>query len=142
MNGTVQAQYMELNRMWLDDKAPRNSENQAISYAIKYIKKACPTVTWIHSFAVERCRGLGVVCQASNFVYCGYHYTNFYELDGETYHDMMRTRKDCKRAIYLQSNIARAHKHCLRQFRYIFFIKNDWQKRPKFKIQPYPKRNH
>ena len=29
---------LELNRMWLDDKAKRNSESMAISYSIKYIK--------------------------------------------------------------------------------------------------------
>ena len=28
-------EYLELNRMWIDDKAPRNTESQAISYAIK-----------------------------------------------------------------------------------------------------------
>ena len=32
-------EYLELNRMWLDDKALRNSESRAISYAIKYIKR-------------------------------------------------------------------------------------------------------
>ncbi|MDL2266752.1 hypothetical protein LJC46_02035, partial [Desulfovibrio sp. OttesenSCG-928-G15] len=64
---TVQGQYLELNRMWLSDDAPRNSESKAISYAIKYIRRACPTVAWIQSFADERCGGLGVVYQAANF---------------------------------------------------------------------------
>ena len=54
--------------MWLSDDAPRNSESRAISYAVKYIRKACPSVVWIQSFADERCGGLGVVYQAANFL--------------------------------------------------------------------------
>lgn len=59
VEGTVQGQYMELNRMWLSDDAPRNSESRAISYALKYIRRACPSVAWVQSFADERCQGLG-----------------------------------------------------------------------------------
>ena len=91
VTGTVQGEYLELNRMWLDDAAPRNSESQAISYAIKFIKRACPAVAWIQSFADERCGRLGVVYQAANFLYLGAHKTAFYELDGETYHKMLLT---------------------------------------------------
>ena len=41
---TTQGQYLELNRMWLSDDAPRNSESRAISYSLKYIRRACPSV--------------------------------------------------------------------------------------------------
>ncbi|OEU69158.1 MAG: hypothetical protein BA863_17505 [Desulfovibrio sp. S3730MH75] len=138
---TVVGQYLELNRMWLSDEAPRNSESMAISYAVKYIKKAIPSVAWIQSFADERCGGLGVVYQAANFVYCGYHYTTFYELDGETYHPMLLTaHKKCgKRGRFLRENINRAKKQKLRQFRYIYFVKNNWLKRLKLTTFPYPK---
>ena len=40
---TTQGQYLELNRMWLSDDVPRNSESRAISYALKYIRRACPS---------------------------------------------------------------------------------------------------
>lgn len=82
VEGTRQDEYLELNRIWLDDVCPRNTESQAISYAIKYIRRACPTVAWVQSFADERCGGLGVVYQASNFLYCGSHLTTFWLLDG------------------------------------------------------------
>ncbi len=49
--GTNNNQYLELNRMWLDDKLPRNSESQAVSFAIKYIKKIYPQVGWIQYVA-------------------------------------------------------------------------------------------
>ena len=79
---TTQGQYLELNRMWLSDDAPRNSESRAISYSLKYIRRACPSVAWVQSFADERCQGLGVVYQACSFLYLGSHTSPFYELDG------------------------------------------------------------
>lgn len=139
VEGTVQGEYMELNRMWLSDEAPRNSESRAISYAIKYIRRACPMVAWIQSFADERCKGLGVVYQAANFLYLGCHVTVFYELDGEYYHKMMTTRKDAKRGLYLQANLDRATKHSYRQFRYLFFLKRGWMRRLKLSVKTYPK---
>ena len=143
VEGTTQGEYLELNRMWLTDDAPRNSESRAISYAIKYIRKACPTVAWIQSYADERCGGFGVVYQASNFAYLGSHKCTFYRLDGETYHEMLLTahKKGGARGRYLRENISRAEKLTMRQFRYVFFLKTDWRKRLKLKIQPYPKRD-
>lgn len=142
VQGTVQGEYLELNRMWLSESAPRNSESKAISYAIKYIKRACPTVAWIQSFADERCGGLGVVYQAANFVYIGSHITTFYELGGEVYHKMLLTaHKKCgARGRYLKDNIDRAEKKSFKQFRYVFFIKRNWMKRLNMKVLPYPKR--
>ena len=141
VEGTVQGQYMELNRMWLSDDAPRNSESRAISYALKYIKRACPSVAWVQSFADERCKGLGVVYQACSFLYVGCHTTAFYELDGQTYHKMLLTahRKGGQRGEHLRNNLNRATKHSLRQFRYVRFLKTDWQRRLRMPVLPYPK---
>jgi hypothetical protein len=141
VEGTTQGQYLELNRMWLEDAAPRNSESRAISYAIKYIRRACPGVAWIQSFADERCGGLGVVYQAANFLYLGCHKTTFYSLDGEMYHEMLLTAhaKGGQRGVFLRANINRAGKMTLRQFRYIYFLKRDWMKRLNLPVLPYPK---
>lgn len=141
VEGTIQGQYMELNRMWLDDAAPRNSESRAISYSLKYIKRACPSVAWVQSFADERCKGLGVVYQACSFLYLGCHKTTFYNLDGEVYHRMLASRKDTRRGLYLQAHIHRATMYTLRQFRYVRFLKTDWQRRLRLPILPYPKPN-
>ena len=42
VKNTEMDEYLELNRMWLDDIAPKNSESKAISYSIKYIKSKTP----------------------------------------------------------------------------------------------------
>jgi len=141
VEGTVQGQYLELNRMWLSDVAPRNSESRAISQAIKYIRRAMPTVAWIQSFADERCGRWGVVYQAANFLYCGHHVTEFYELDGETYHKMLLTAhlKGGQRGERLRQNLHRAVCRSLRQFRYVYFLKRDWVARLRLPARPYLK---
>ena len=118
-------EYLELNRMWLDDKAVRNSESKAISYAIKFIKKKFPKIKWIQSFADERCGCFGIVYQASDFKYYGEHTSLFWYLDDEVYHNILMTAKRGKQGsagIYLQENKHRAESKKLRQFRYIYYI--------------------
>lgn len=91
VSGTSIENFLELNRMWLDDKAGRNSESQAISCSIKYIKHRYPRVKWIQSFADERCHCFGIVYQAASFKYYGEHTNVFWELDGEFYHNVNMT---------------------------------------------------
>lgn len=145
VKGTKIDEYLELNRMWLDDKAPRNSESQAISYSIKYIKaKYNGKIKWIQSFADERCGRFGVVYQACSFAYYGEHKQLFWELDGVVYHNIQMTvSEDGKRysavVDHLQKNKDRAKRMELRQFRYIFFIDQRYKKNCCLKELDYPK---
>lgn len=142
VEGSSSIDYLELNRMWLADAAPRNSESRAIAYAVRYIRLAMPHVSWLQSFADERCGGWGVVYQAANFVYVGSHRTTFYELDGEFYHEMLLTahQKGGQRGVVLRANIHRATRSSFRQFRYVYFIRKSWRKRLRMEPLPYPKR--
>lgn len=141
---TGNREYMELNRMWLHDCMPRNSESRAISYSLKAIKLLHPTVQWVQSFADERCGRSGVVYQASNFDYIGSHETKFYELDGEWYHEitMNAIKRGGKRGEFLRANKERAVVHKFNQYRYIRFLNKRAKKRLNakfFSVQPYPK---
>jgi hypothetical protein len=130
VSGTEMDEYLELNRMWLDDCAPRNSESMAISYTIKYIKKRFPKIKWIQSFADERCGKFGIVYQAANFKYFGEHTSIFWTLDDIIYHNslMTRDRKLSKSAAILQDGRDRATSEALRQFRYLYFIDKKFEK--------------
>lgn len=141
VEGTEMNQYLELNRMWLSDKAPRNSESMAISYSIKYIKGKFKTIKWIQSFADERCGGLGIVYQACSFNYYGEHKAVFWELDNVVYHNSMMTSKKAggKKYDLLQANKDRCVSHSLRQFRYIKFLDKSWEKKCNHKKKPYLK---
>jgi hypothetical protein len=141
VEGTQMDQYLELNRMWLDDKAKRNSETMAISYSLRYIRSKFPKIKWIQSFADERCGCFGIVYQAASFSYYGEHVSTFWTVDGEVYHNSLMTRdpKLSKSAKFLQDNKDRATSEELRQFRYIKFIDKRWKKKCLLKEQPYPK---
>ena len=144
VEGTELNNYLELNRMWLDDKAERNSESKALSYSIRYIKGKYRSVKWIQSFADERCGCYGVVYQACSFNYYGEHTSDFWELDGVVYHNIQMTvSKDSKRykgeAKKLQQSKESAVKMSLRQFRYIYFIDQRWKKKCLLKEKSYPK---
>lgn len=141
VEGTEMNQYLELNRMWLDDKALRNSESMAISYSIKFIKGKYKTIKWIQSFADQRCGGLGIVYQACSFNYYGEHKATFWELDNVVYHNSMMTSKKAggKKYDLLQANKERCTSHTLRQFRYIKFLDKSWIKKCKHKQKPFLK---
>lgn len=71
----------------------------------------------------------------------GSHRTSFYELDGETYHEMLLTAhaKGGQRGAHLRANLGRAAKRTFRQFRYIFFVKPRYRRDLRLRPQPYPK---
>lgn len=136
-------QYLELNRMWLSEIAPRNSESMAISYSIKYIKGKYPKIKWIQSFADERCNCYGVVYQACSFNFYGEHESIFWTLDNEVFHNSIKTsRKAGKRGFDLLNapeNKDRVTSEKLRQFRYIKFLDQRWKQKCLLKEKPYPK---
>lgn len=141
--GTGMSEYLELNRMWLDDIAPRNSESKAISYAVKFIKRKFPSIKWIQSFADERCGGFGIVYQACSFDYFGEHVSTFWELDGVVYHNSIKTSEKAGpkgyRALNSEYGIKNAKSYQLRQFRYIKFLDQREKKNCTLKQVPYPK---
>lgn len=143
VEGTEKDQYLELNRMWLDDKAKRNSESKAVAYSLRYIRSKFPKIKWIQSFADERCGCFGIVYQACSFSYYGEHTSSFWSLDGETFHNsIMTSEKAGPRGYKLLNdpkNKERVEKHTLRQFRYLFFIDKRWKKKCLLQEKPYPK---
>lgn len=147
VRGTKNGEWLELNRMWLHDSAPRNSESRAISYSLKLLKRTRQEVRWVQTFADERCGGLGVVYQACSFLYLGEHTSIFWELDGVWYHNIAATvrgdeLKKRKSAAYLQANLTRATRHCLRQFRYWRSLRGSNRRRLMYDVLPYPKRDN
>jgi hypothetical protein len=140
--GTAMNEYLELNRMWLSDRAPRNSESRAIAFAIRLIRRIRPAVKWVQSFADERCGLFGTVYQAAGFTYHGEHLGIFWELDGEFYHNSLVTNSRtarAPRAAHIRANLHRATRRKLRQFRYLRFLKPRFARGCRYPVLPYPK---
>jgi len=139
--GTAPDEYLELNRMWLDDAAPRNSESRAISLAMAYLRQSRPNVGWVQSFADERCGRNGVVYQAAGFSYHGEHTAIFWMIDGTFYHNSLMTRDPSltPAAAFCQGNKERAVAHHFRQFRYLRFLRPAFRRRCLWPQLPFPK---
>lgn len=60
----------ELNRLWLDDRCPKNSESKFIGWALRNIKTLHPD--WIIvSYADSAQHHTGLIYRATNFLYTG-----------------------------------------------------------------------
>lgn len=140
--GAAMNEYLELNRMWLDDVAPRNSESRALAMSIRLIRRLRPAVKWIQSFADERCGLFGTVYQAAGFTYHGEHRGIFWELDGEYFHNSLVTNgrtAHMPRSAFIRANIDRATRRELRQFRYLRFLQRRFAKACRHPVRPFPK---
>lgn len=142
VSGTGPREYLELNRLWVHDRMPRNTESAFLSLTLKTIKASTP-VAWVQSFADERCRRFGAVYQACSFLYLGEHTATFWELGDEWYHNSLMTRDPSlsPAAKFVQDNKAQAVAHSLRQFRYIKFLRKGFISRLAYEVLPYPKPN-
>ena len=128
----------ELNRMWLSDKAQRNSESRAISPCMRLMRRLNPRLKWVQSFAQQRCGRWGVVYQAANFLTLGEHMAKFYEIDGEIFHQKALTIKG-QRGWHLLNQGKKPKLHTYRQFRTLYPVDKRIVSRICFPILPYPK---
>lgn len=140
VEGTGPREYLELNRLWMADHMPGNSESAFLALTLRYIRASTP-VAWVQSFADERCQKFGGVYQACSFDYVGEHTATFWELDGTWYHNSLMTRDPSlsPAAAFIQQHKAEAVAHELRQFRYIKFLRKSFRARLLLDVQPYPK---
>lgn len=67
-------EYLELNRLWVDDCEKRHAESFFISKVIKYIKHNYLNIKWIISFADGMMGKVGTIYQASNWIYTGFRW--------------------------------------------------------------------
>ena len=94
--GLTTKDYYEIGKMCLIDEMPKNSESQALSSVIKWLKINCPEKLFLYTLADGIVGKCGYVYQASNFLYGDYFWTDVYlSKDGEKIHP--RTAKElCK----------------------------------------------
>ena len=80
-------EYLELNRFSMADSEGKNSESQAISLAVKWIKQNLPNVRLLVSYAGRKEGNYGYIYQATNWEYLGYFISEgFWYVDGEERH--------------------------------------------------------
>ena len=81
------SEYLELNRFSMADSEGPNSESQAISLGIKWIKRNWPQIRLLVSYAGRKKGNYGFIYQATNWEYLGYFVSNgFWLVDGKECH--------------------------------------------------------
>lgn len=81
------SEYLELNRFSMADSEGPNSESQAISLGIKWIKKYMPEIRLLVSYAGRKEGNYGYIYQATNWEYLGYFISEgFWFVDGVECH--------------------------------------------------------
>lgn len=82
-------EYYELNRFAMADSEPKNSESQAISLGIKWIKQYKPEIKLLVSYAGRKEGNYGYIYQATNWDYLGYFVSNgFWIVNGKEKHQI------------------------------------------------------
>lgn len=138
---TYKNRILELNRLWIRDEEPRNTESWFISRCLKLIK-----CSYVVSFADPSVNHVGYIYQATNWIYTGkgndsyvlvpknvvgHHLSSIY---GKTVADLID--------IYGEENLEK--RKVIGKHRYIFIPHKGRKKKEllaklRYKVQPYPK---
>lgn len=123
--------YYEIGRMCMTEEMPRNSESQMLSQLIQWIKINCPNIKVLFTWADGMVGKAGYVYQASNFLYCGYIWTDIYMKDGIKLHPRQTKhyfssgkddkRKSCRPTLAMMNELGITH-YKGKQFKYLTFL--------------------
>ncbi len=143
VSGTNPNEYLELNRLWLDDSLGKNSESRAISLCLKYIKKMKSELKWIISFADGMMGKVGTIYQATNFIYTGFRNDGgiWMTKDGDRLHNISLWHKHKTQSRDVLEGIygTPLYKVFGGQYRYFYFYDRKLIKNLIVPILPYPK---
>ena len=148
--------YYEIGRMCMTEDMPKNSESQMLSQCIRWIKKNCPEIKVLFTWADGMVGKPGYVYQGSNFYYLGYIWTDMYMKNGIKLHprqtrqyfakdsEEIDKRVTCRPSFEEQKAVGIQH-YKGKQFKYLFFTCNKREKKRLMKecketlSQDYPK---
>ncbi len=139
------AEYLELNRFAMTDLEERNSESQAISLGIKWIKQNRPDIKLLVSYSGRVEGNYGYIYQATNWEYLGYFISNgFWKLDGGEKHQItlaLEYKKNKSNYTTMKDYLCATY-HDVRQYdskQFIYIKRLDKKLTPASPILPYPK---
>ena len=145
VQGATTDDCLTLTRLWLSDELPSNSESRVIGTALRALRRHT-SVKFILSYADPTQGHLGVIYQASNFIYTGVSAAMpLYDLgDGVARHSRslgqiygthsIRYFKDSGVPVHVMPQT--------RKHRYIYLLDPGWRSRLRTPVLPYPKKEN
>ena len=140
-------EYLELNRFCMADSEGKNSESQAISLGIKWIKQNMPEIKLLVSYAGRKEGNYGYIYQATNWEYLGYFVSEgVWFVDGEERHLVTlwnRCKKHGKKELSFLPNLEQMYSDIRKTWtkQFIYIIRLDKNLTVASPILPYPKPN-
>lgn len=137
-------EYLELNRFCMADSEGKNSESQAISLGIKWIKRYRPEIRLLVSYAGRKEGNYGYIYQATNWNYLGYFVSDgFWIVDGQEKHQITlwnNYRRHADQSLGFKKGVCQLYHDVkqtwTKQFIYIKVLDDALTSKP---ILPYPK---
>jgi hypothetical protein len=144
VTNTQSDEYLELNRLWIDDELGANAESKSISLCLKWVKKNNPKIKWIISFADGMMGKVGTIYQATNFIYTGFSTTSnglWLSKEGNRMHNVSLWHKHGKTDRKLLESIYGTPLYLVRggQYRYFYFYDRKQIRNLIVPHLPYPK---
>ena len=143
VEGSTHNEWLEVNRNWLSDELPHNSESKVWGMVFKWLREHHPEIKWLITFANGISGHVGTQYQATNWIYTGYNTKGGFWVtkDGEMIHPLTLHSKGIgtKRKEVEEVYGTPLYRVKCGQFRYFYFLDKSYQ--PKLKLQqlPYPK---
>jgi hypothetical protein len=144
VKGTNMGEWVELNRNWLADDLPHNSESKVMGLMFQWLRVNQPHIKWVVTFANGAAGHVGIQYQASNWIYTGYNKVGgfFVTKEGEMIHPLSlyskgysNTKRETLESIYGKP----LYRLSGGQFRYFYFIHKGESKNLTLPKLPYPK---
>ena len=136
--------WLEVNRNWLSDNLPHNSESKMWGKVFRYIREHHRNIKYLITFANGISGHVGTQYQATNWTYTGYNTTSHFWVtgEGEMLHPVSLHTMGIKPTRKNLEGIYGAPVYRVRggQFRYFYFLDKAWRKRLTLTQLPYPKK--
>lgn len=127
------------------DSEGKNSESQAISLGIKWIKRNLPNIRLLVSYAGRKEGNYGYIYQATNWEYLGYFISQgFWFVDGEERHLAtlwFRYKKQANQDLSFTEGLCDLYQDIRKTWtkQFIYIIRLDKKLTPASEVLPYPK---
>lgn len=123
--------YCEFDRMWLSDELPKYAESQVISLLLGYLKRVCPQIKFVISYADGSMGNTGIIYKATSAIPIGKVPVDFYLLTtGERIHPVTMWHRHKSRAWHLMKVLYPGIKHIKEgwQYRFLYVLNKGLRK--------------
>jgi hypothetical protein len=133
---------LELQRVALNGKQGHNATSKAVGMAMRQVKQDAVYLKCLFSYADTKQKHIGIIYQATNWIYIGESESYEYEKDGQRYHGRTVSQlKDRLNKKYTCGELGFKLVKSMNKYIYIYAFDKKLRRQILIKQKSYPKRN-